>query len=102
MNLEHSIPRMHRTCLLCRGQLVEDELHVVMECKIYRLLRTHDKYKHLFDAGGGDMRQFFNQVDQGTLSEFLVNLLLMRKALLKLSNVAGLAGDASSSDSPLD
>lgn len=96
---DHSIPRNQRTCLLCSSGQIEDELHVLMECRAYRHLRANTEWKFLFDVAAGNMKRFFGQVSQYKVAHFLYMLMRMRKSLLGLGDVTRLDSFSSSSES---
>jgi hypothetical protein len=64
----NKIPREERCCELCGSNQVEDEFHVIFECKLYDDIRK--TYKTLF-GGHADMRRFINDNGQHTVASFL-------------------------------
>ena len=79
VNDQHHILREHRICKLCGSHKVEDELHVVLECRFYRMLREQPRWCHLFDIQDINMPKFMNQKDQYQVAHFISALFAVRK-----------------------
>ena len=75
----HNIPREQRLCKLCGSCKVEDELHVVLECRFYDALRSQDRWSHLFGVTNVSLNSFMNQDDQFNVAHFITALLSVRK-----------------------
>ena len=73
------IPRCERTCKFpgCSG--VEDEFHVVIECKAYDSLRSRPIFRPLFaSTSAADMKTFMNGTNQSLVAQFLYELFAAR------------------------
>ena len=92
VSFKDKVPRSQRFCSMpdCHD-CMEDELHVVFECKAYAHIRLDPKYTCLFDdVVIGDMRRFFNRNLQPTLASFISDLTRHRKATLVALKLARL------------
>ncbi len=80
---EHTLPLTQRTCQLCDGGRLEDEVHVMLECEAYSRLRNHPRWSHLFrEPLCQDMKAFMCQEDQYVLSAFVHAVTRERQRLL--------------------
>lgn len=76
----HTLPQAHRTCMLCEEGRIEDELHLVFECRAYNELRLKDRWAKLYRGQSGqDLKMFMCQDDQYTMSAFICTLLRERQ-----------------------
>lgn len=81
---DHTLERAQRTCTLCDGNQIEDELHMIFECPVYDDYRKMEAWKGLFEGMGDthDMKKFMNQDKQFLISQFVHRVLSHRQQLL--------------------
>ena len=78
------IPRCQRLCAIPGCGVVEDELHVVFECKAYDCLRSSPMFRPLFQNNVTcDMRVFMNDTNQLIVAQFLHELFKVRYSVLR-------------------
>ena len=82
-------PRSERICLLCGSGRVEDELHVLLECRLYDPLRSNEYWSPLFQIEYIDMKKFMNQKDQSRVAQFITAVFRVRKEALLSRNARG-------------
>ena len=58
---------------------MEDELHVVLECRFYSVLRAQPCWSPLFNIQDINMSKFMNQRDQYQVAHFISALLAVRQ-----------------------
>lgn len=88
------VPRSERFCTMpgCH-RCMEDEKHLVFECKAYSHIRLDPKYCALFKPVWiGDMRRFFNNNAQPVLARFISDMVEYRNTTLRSQKIAGLVG----------
>ena len=62
---------------------MEDEMHMIFECKAYTHIRGDARYSSLFDSVlHGDMKRFFNRSVQTLLAVFISDMTSFRKSTL--------------------
>ena len=71
-------PRVERTCRVCRGDMVEDEFHVLMECPVYEPLRRAVDF-----PTGQDMQVVMTTWDQVKLGNLLAQIQRARTESLR-------------------
>jgi len=80
---EHAIPLGQRLCRLCEAGVVEDEMHVVFECRAYDGLRGMQRWRVLYTGHlHNDLNAFMNQDNQLLLSAFMNALMNVRRKKL--------------------
>ena len=82
---DHSISRMERKCDLCNSSAIEDEQHVLFECRFYRYVRKDRKWSDLYCCTTDipaikRMHAFMNQPNQYKLAHYIAYLLEMRRS----------------------
>jgi hypothetical protein len=82
---DHSIPdRMSRVCGLCNSQTIEDEKHILFECRRYEDIRKDRRWIELYDGiDQSDIKSFMNQKNQRKLSNYIHYLLWFRNQSLR-------------------
>ena len=76
---DHSVDRANRVCLLCGSRRVEDEMHIILECRYYDFLRSQSRWNTIFHIPDLCMKSFFSQKDQRTVAHFVTAVLTARK-----------------------
>ena len=78
------VPRGQRLCAIPGCDEVEDEKHVIFECKAYDCLRSSSVFKPLFQTNVACcMRVFMNNLDQLIVAQFLNELFKIRYKVLR-------------------
>ena len=86
---DHGLDHRQRTCQVCDGGVVEDEVHAVLDCPAYDEIRSSGQFKHLFWKSNTGMRHnsmkdVMHQQDQYGLSRYITVMLKRRSHLLNL------------------
>jgi len=81
---DHNIPKDRRTCPFCI-HTIEDEDHFIFHCPGYHKIRSCCNYAHLWDKGQ-DMKLFFNQENQASIANVLLNMYKLRR--MRLQNLS--------------
>ena len=99
---DHRISRKDRLCQLCGSKSMEDELHVIYECRYYDNLRKQVAWNELFTVSTHPfcLKTFMNQDDQYKVAHFITALLKYR--LEGMTNHRGLDFFSSSESSVYD
>jgi hypothetical protein len=64
-------PLSERTCDLCGHDIIQDELHVVLECADPRLRALRDTYKYIVEDCDGDLNDLMQEERTKDLSWFI-------------------------------
>ena len=69
-------PRQDRLCTICKGHVVEDEGHFLLECTVYSHLREHHNMN--FET----VPDMLNMENQHQLAKYLVSSFDLRQRLI--------------------
>ncbi len=94
----HTRPRTERICPNCSSGCMEDELHVILECRAYNCVRRDSRFVELFQ-NARSLKEFMNHKDQYLIAHFLVALNRRRVEIADQGSTAVLDLFSSDTDS---